>query len=85
MKKPIITTDLGFAHSLCGNAALYYSPLSADSALKAITHLSEDPQLVSTLIANGSKQLRNFDDYQKRATKLIRYCELVAKKEIISV
>ena len=85
MKKPIITTDLGFAHSLCGNAALYYSPLSADSALKAITHLSEDPQLVSTLITNGSKQLRNFDDYQKRATKLIRYCELVAKKEIISV
>ena len=32
MEKPIVTTDLGFARSVCGDAALYFDPTDARSA-----------------------------------------------------
>jgi glycosyltransferase involved in cell wall biosynthesis len=33
---PIVTTDLGFARDICGEAALYYSPLDSHDAAKNI-------------------------------------------------
>ena len=35
MQRPIVTTDIEFAHGLCGPAAHYYSPLSAEDAARA--------------------------------------------------
>src|SRR5690606_10997307 len=32
MEKPIVTTDLGFAKSICGMAALYFEPMDATAA-----------------------------------------------------
>lgn len=71
MKKPIITSDLDFAHSLCGDAAIYCSPLSNQSFGDAIFKLSTDNNLYSKMINNGSKQLLTYDNYEQRISKLI--------------
>lgn len=75
MNVPILTTDLEFAHSLCGEAAKYYSAMSSDALGDAIYELSSMPELRAQLIANGVKQLQTFDTYEERAQKLIGIVE----------
>lgn len=77
MQKPIITTDIEFARSLCGDAALYYSPLSCEDAAETIYKLVHDGQLQRALVENGIKQLHNYDSYEERVEKMISYCEKV--------
>lgn len=75
MKKPIITTDLEFARGICGNAAVYYNPVSAKSAADAIYNLSIDKVLQETLIKNGVEQLQRLDTNEQRVSKLLSLCE----------
>lgn len=75
MKMPIITTDLPFARGLCGEAALYYEPLSAKDAAGAIYNLSNNVKLIKSLVKKGEEQLNIFDTSEQRARKLIKYCE----------
>lgn len=81
MKKPIVTTNLDFARGLCGDAALYYDPLNPVSAAETISRLLENPSIAASLIANGEKQMQNFDTYKERAEKLISLCEDVCCEE----
>ena len=80
MGKPIITTDLGFAHSLCGEAALYYDALSPESFGEAIYRLAHDNKLRGKLIKAGETQLKSYDNYEERAKKLIGIVEREYKK-----
>lgn len=78
MQRPIVTTDLEFARGLCGDAALYYSPLSAEEAAAAIHRVATDAALRTTLVAAGRKRLARFDSYEERATKLFCILEGLA-------
>ncbi len=71
MCRPIVTTDIEFARGLCGDAAVYYSPLSAIDAANAIYSVATNETLRNKLISEGEKQLTMFDDYTKRTEKLI--------------
>ena len=71
MKKPIVTTDLEFAHGLCGNAAFYYSALDPQSCADVIFKVATDEGLRKQIVLNGEKQLACFDNYSERAKKLI--------------
>jgi glycosyltransferase involved in cell wall biosynthesis len=75
MEKPIITTDLGFAKSICGNAALYFKPKDATSAASCIIQLLEDETLHNQLIQEGREQLNKFDAPKTRARKYLELCE----------
>lgn len=75
MGKPIITTDLNFSRSLCGDAALYYNALSPAAFGEAIYKLANDDLLRNELIEKGKKQLTNYDTYEARADKLISIVE----------
>lgn len=75
MKKPIITTDLEFAHGLCGNAALYYDSLSAESAADVIYNLITSKEIQQKLVTEGISQLRKFDNSKERACKIVSLCE----------
>ncbi|KAB1063543.1 glycosyltransferase [Salibacter halophilus] len=75
MEKPILTTDLGFARSICGDAALFYEPKNAEHAADQIERLIEDKDLQGDLIAKGKEQLKTFDSPQERAEKYINLCE----------
>jgi len=65
-KKPIVTTDLDFAHDICDNAALYYPPLDAKSAANKITKLIKNISLVNELTENGKKILSELPNSQDK-------------------
>lgn len=75
MGVPVLTSDLPFAHSLCGNAAMFCDTLDAKSIADAILELHHNETLKSSLIENGKKRLKNFDNYQQRTQKYIRIVE----------
>jgi len=80
MSRPIITTDLEFAHALCGDAALYYDPLSPNSLGETFMHLMADDSLYKDLVSKGQIQLAKYDNYQKRVQKLITIASHVYEK-----
>lgn len=75
MEVPIVTTDLEFAHGLCGDAACYYSAVDARAAAQAIYKVATDAAYRSRLTANGKEQLKSYDSYEQRAEKLINILE----------
>lgn len=70
MNVPIITTDLGYAHSLCGDAAYYYSPVDPKDLAKGIIDLNSKSYR-EQLANKGALQLKNFYSFSERADKLI--------------
>ncbi len=71
MQKPILTSDLSFAHGLCENAAEYFNPISAQDIAEKIYNLANDIERQKYLIEQGNKQLLNFDDNKTRARKYL--------------
>jgi glycosyltransferase involved in cell wall biosynthesis len=80
MEKPIITTDLEFAHSICGPAACYFHPKNAQDAANKIVELVQDNSLRSKLIDAGRSQLERFDTPQSRAKKILDLCRGLVEK-----
>ena len=75
MEKPIVTTDLEFAHGLCGYAACYYSATDSVAAAEAIYKVATDKEYNRQLVENGKMQLKTFDNYEQRAEKIIKILE----------
>ena len=51
--KPIVTSDLDFAHEICRDAALYFSPNSSKSAAAALLEVIRNSALAEKLIGKG--------------------------------
>jgi len=77
MGRPILTTDLGFARSLCGDAALYYSPVDAEDLGEKIVRIAGNAALRQDLIEKGKEQLQKYDTFAERARKLIEILEKI--------
>ena len=75
MEKPIVTSDLGFARSICGEAALFYEAKNAKAAADQIEKLINNKDLQANLVAKGKEQMKTFDSPQDRARKYIELCE----------
>jgi len=54
---PILTSDLDFAHEICGDAALYFDPWDPESIVQAVLRLKGDPRLGEDLVARGRERL----------------------------
>lgn len=74
MEVPILTSDLPFARGLCGEAAMYCDPLSAEDIVGKIARL-QDETLRNTLIAKGKARLKEYDTFKTRAEKYIEIIE----------
>ncbi len=57
-KKPLLTSDRAFAREICGNAAIYFEPLSVTSMLDAIQKLTSDGSLVQDVVSNAKTQYK---------------------------
>ncbi len=78
MGKAIVTTDLGFARSICGEAALYFTPMDAISAASQIEQLMKDHDLRQDLIEKGYRKVETFDTPRQRAEKYLKICARLA-------
>lgn len=73
--KPIVTSDLGFAHDICKDAALYFNPLNAVQAAEKIDQLLNNPILYQDLVEKG---YRVFDALPNQKQKYSQYTAIVA-------
>jgi len=80
MKVPIITSDLGFAKTVCGSAALYYNPIDAQDAYHKILELIENPLIYRELVENGQIEINKFNSPSKRAEKYLEICKTLVVK-----
>lgn len=78
MDKPILTSDLSFARSICGDAALYFEPLEPRAIAQKIELLLSDKELQDNLILEGRKQLKNFPSAQERAEMYLNICKTIS-------
>lgn len=70
---PIVTTDLHFTRDICGNAALYFQPLSPRSAAKHIITLMSDRTINEKLINNGQIILKNYVSLESKYDDLVNW------------
>ena len=75
MENPVLTSDMPFARAVCGDAAVYFEPLSAESIGEAIYSLASNATLRSEMIARGKKRLETFETSTSRAQKYIEILE----------
>lgn len=80
MRKPIITSDMGFAHCVCKDAAIYFNPVDAKEIAEKLIHLVDDKELQQRLIAKGDEQKRQFGTSEDRAKGILELCELLTKE-----
>jgi glycosyltransferase involved in cell wall biosynthesis len=79
-RRPILTSDLDFAHAVCGDAALYFDPWSPESIRSAIERLRVDSALADDLVARGSARLaRLFRSWEEIAAGLLVELQQIAK------
>lgn len=75
MKKPIITSDMGFAHTICDNSALYFNPMDENDIANKIITLFNSKDLQNKLIERGLNRLNIFGTAEDRAKKYLEICE----------
>ena len=75
MKRPIITTDLGFARSICAGAALYFEPLNACDAMNTILELRKNSDLYQELVKQGQIELQRYGSAGERANAYLSLCK----------
>lgn len=80
MRKPILTSDLSFAHDICGDAAEYFDPLNPEDIANKIVSLATNKKRQEELIKKGDTQLENFETPFSRARKLLNACEEIYRK-----
>jgi glycosyltransferase involved in cell wall biosynthesis len=78
MEKPVVTSNLSFARSICGDAALYVDPMDPVNIAETIIHLVQEPEIRSRLVAAGSDQVKTFMNARERAEAYIGICKKLA-------
>ncbi|MBO4620700.1 MAG: glycosyltransferase [Victivallales bacterium] len=79
MRKPILTSDMGFAHCVCKDAAIYYNPVDANEIADKLIALANDQSLQESLVAKGTQLLTQFGTSLDRVQGILRLCENLAK------
>lgn len=75
MEVPILTSDLPFARGICGDAAVYFDPISAQNIGDTIFSLATNKALRSELVEKGKNRLVTFGTSEKRVQKYIEILE----------
>jgi len=74
MQKPILTSNLGFARTVCKDAAVYFDPLNANQIAEKLLWLSENEEIQNDLITNGLTILSDFKTAKDRAEQFLDIC-----------
>ncbi len=68
---PILTSKMDFAQAICGEAALYFDPLSPEQIASCIYKLANDNSLYTDLVIKGKEQLEEFGSPSDRLDSFI--------------
>lgn len=79
MEKPILTTDMSFARTVCEDAAIYFDPMNPEDIVEKIKLLLNSKELQQELIAKGLKRVKDFNSASERAQAYLKICDSFAK------
>lgn len=82
IRKPILTSDLSFAREVCGNAALYFDPLSETDIVDKIREIYTNKELYNKLIKEGEKRVKTYPNAEKRAENYLNICQKISKRPL---
>lgn len=80
MGKPILTSNLPFATTVCEDAALYFDPLNAKDIANKIKTIVETTELYTELQQKGKTRLKVFGTARDRAQSYLNICENIIKR-----
>jgi glycosyltransferase involved in cell wall biosynthesis len=63
-EKPILTSDLDFAHDICGEVAYYFNPFDSDSILTEMQRVFSDEEERIERIKKGKLKVQNLPDWE---------------------
>tara|TARA_X000000950_G_scaffold229307_1_gene277113 strand:- start:15734 stop:16873 length:1140 start_codon:yes stop_codon:yes gene_type:complete len=69
-KVPILTSNMWFARSVCGNAAVYFDPLDENDIYNSIEKFLTNNTLRASLIKKGVARLSQFPTWDKTFTAI---------------
>ncbi|GGH32304.1 glycosyltransferase family 4 protein [Sphingobacterium alkalisoli] len=78
MERPILTSNLSFAHTVCGNAAIYFDNSNAKEIALNIKNLFSNEKIYLDLVNEGRNRLRIFDNSREQAEKYLEICGQIA-------
>ncbi len=67
--KPILTSDLSFAHAICMDAALYFDPLDPEDIAKKIHTMVTDEKARNRIIEAGFRHIHDFPTSEERTSQ----------------
>lgn len=79
MGKPILTSDLPFAKSICGNAAIYFNPLDAEDISKKIILICCNRELYTQFSERGKERYKSFPSASYRAERYLNICKKISE------
>lgn len=79
MERPILTSNLSFASTVCKDAALYFDNLDPLDVANKIKDLFHDDELYNDLVERGKERLTVFDDSRGQAKKYLDICNQLIK------
>lgn len=80
MERPLVTSGLSFARTICGDAALYFDPVDPVDIAAKIKLLRNDALLRETLVDNGRKVLATLNTAESRAQQYLQLCEQLSNQ-----
>lgn len=82
MKKPILTSAMGFAKTVCGDAAVYFDPVDEKDIAGKIINLVNDKHLQDKLINKGRERMKYFGPSLQRTEEYLKICgELIVNEK----
>lgn len=78
MARPILTSDLGFARTVCADAAHYFDPMNPADIAARIIELVSSKRISDELVEKGCARLETFGTARERAKQYIHLCEQLA-------
>lgn len=77
LQKPILTSNLPFAKTVCGDAALYFDPLEPESIVNCIVKIVNNIMLYKEFQNKGRNRLLYFGGPELRAKKYLEICQKI--------
>lgn len=77
--KPLIISDEIWAHSICGDAAIYVDRSSENDIAEKISVLLSDIYLRDKVVISGRKKLAEYPSISSRITQEINYVQLISQ------
>lgn len=82
MQKPILTSNMSFATTVCGNAALYFNPLDERQITEKIFQIVTNVELRQMLIKSGIERFNTFPSSTERAIQYLNICSKLLNNKL---